>query len=249
MAYGDGGFFFTQPVGNGYSGLGALHYNSPDYSRGYATDFPPASSCLRNYDTCTAGDVRMEVQQVEAALVNLNRMKDDKAREIAAYATARRGRRLADAQRQYANIVAAINDRKRGLEFLQQLGALKRAAQAAYREGVASATTPTLQFTPNVVSMTRFVVPDQSGSDALPDLTMVDPLGPGPMPTLSAEQAEEMGLLAPDGAELVETVSADIEEPEGLMGFFRQNMLISAAAISAVAFFGYRFAKRRGMFA
>ena len=30
MAYGDGGFFFTQPVGNGYSGLGSMRLATRD---------------------------------------------------------------------------------------------------------------------------------------------------------------------------------------------------------------------------
>ena len=145
MAYGDGGFFFTQPVGNGYSGLGSM----------------------------------------QASRDNL------------------------------------------------------------FAKGLGPGSSPLIA---PVISMTRVLPSGQSSSD-LPDLTMIDPMGPGPMPMLSAEQAAEMGLLAPDEDVMYETVSAETEEPEGLMGFFQKNMLVSAAVIGAVAFFGYRYAKRQGMIA
>jgi len=143
MAYGDGGFFFTQPVGNGYSGLGSMHLATRDNM--YAKGLGPGSALS----------------------------------------------------------VAPIISLKRVLP--------------------AEESAPTLD-------------------------PMMGPL-PLPMPTLSPEQVEDMGLMALDDADLVETVSADVEEPKGLMGFFQQNMLVSAAIIGAVGFFGYRYAKRQGMIA
>ena len=97
-----------------------------------------------------------------------------------------------------------------------------------------------------VISMRRVLPAEEQSA---PSLDPMMGLPAFPMPMLSPEQADDMGLLAPDSADLVETVSADVEEPEGLMGFFQQNMLVSAAIIGAVGFFGYRYAKRQGMIA
>jgi len=134
MAYGDGGFFFTQPVGNGYSGLGALGSTAP------------------------------------------------------------------------FSIAPAIH----------------------------AGASP--------VRSIRRVVP----SDEPPTFGPSGSLSP--MPMLTAEEAQTIGLMSPEGSDdFIETTSA--EGTGGVMDYFRQNMLVSAAIIGAIGFFGYRYAKKQGMIA
>ncbi len=134
MAYGDGGFFFTQPVGNGYSGLGALGSTAP------------------------------------------------------------------------------------------------------------FSIAPAIQAGDSPVRSIRRVVP----SDEAPTF---GPSGSSsPMPMLTLQEAETVGLMSPDASDaLMETSSS--EDSGGVMDYFRQNMLVSAALIGAISFFGYRFAKKQGMIA
>ena len=208
MAYGDGGFFFTQPVGNGYSGLGAF---STSMVRGASPGIRSSSIssyCLSDGAVCTSAELKAEMDRIAAIWS---------------------ARGLTMAQR-------------RASPWWPTFTALRR----KYYQLTTVPTLPPL-IAP-VISMTR-VVPSEQSSPDLPDLSMMQPLGPGPMPMLSAEQAAEMGLVAPDEDVMFETVSAETEEPEGLMGLLRQNMLVSAAVIGAVAFFGFRFAKRQGMIA
>jgi len=84
MAYGDGGFFFTQPVGNGYSGLGSfgaasapatpstVSLRAPTMSvrtRGgmsLATRGAVTSPCLRAGASCTIADIDAEMARISA---------------------------------------------------------------------------------------------------------------------------------------------------------------------------------------
>jgi hypothetical protein len=87
MAYGDGSFFFTQPVGNGYSGLGSFgpQLSSPVRGRKAPVLAPPAfakfqgsdstsgssaaavsSYCLEPGASCTLAEIDAELARVSA---------------------------------------------------------------------------------------------------------------------------------------------------------------------------------------
>ena len=70
MAYGDGSFFFTQPVGNGYSGLGSFQ---PRVKTGGRSLSPASrmgnqvsSHCLVAGASCTLAEVEAELARVAA---------------------------------------------------------------------------------------------------------------------------------------------------------------------------------------
>lgn len=68
MAYGDGGFFFTQPVGNGYSGLGAFGASGATAPKLASTTSGIGSAidsyCLKADAVCTAEELQAEMARI-----------------------------------------------------------------------------------------------------------------------------------------------------------------------------------------
>lgn len=236
MAYGDGGFFFTQPVGNGYGSLDALAYGDPRYAQGYQTSYPPANSCLRRPDDCSAQEVRQEIKQVEASLESLYTKK--------ALAMAN------DQQRLTANYTKAIGDRRRGLAFLQELLALRMAYARGARQGrraSESRSTP-LQFRGQagmVYASGASGASGAAGAAASNDLfgqgaegLYPDDIRYGPYVAPAPTETQE--YTTADVADLEESVSL-LDDP---VGWMRANPLLTAG-IGAAAFFGFREWKRR----
>lgn len=236
MAYGDGGFFFTQPVGNGYGSLDALAYGDPRYAQGYQTSYPPANSCLRRPDDCSAQEVRQEIKQVEASLESLYTKK--------ALAMAN------DQQRLTANYTKAIGDRRRGLAFLQELLALRMAYARGARQGrraSESRSTP-LRFRGQagmVYASGASGASGAAGAAASNDLfgqgaegLYPDDIRYGPYVAPAPTETQE--YTTADVADLEESVSL-LDDP---VGWVRANPLLTAG-IGAAAFFGFREWKRR----
>ena len=236
MAYGDGGFFFTQPVGNGYGSLDALAYGDPRYAQGYQTSYPPANSCLRRPDDCSAQEVRQEIKQVEASLESLYTKK--------ALAMAN------DQQRLTANYTKAIGDRRRGLAFLQELLALRMAYARGARQGrraSESRSTP-LQFRGQAGMVYASGASGASGAAGAGDSN--DLFGQGAEglypddirygPYVAPAPTETQEYTTADVADLEESVSL-LDDP---VGWMRANPLLTAG-IGAAAFFGFREWKRR----
>jgi hypothetical protein len=239
MAYGDGGFFFTQPVGNGYGGLDALAYGDPRYAQGYQTSYPPTNSCLRRPDDCSAQEVRQEIKQVEASLESLYTKKS--------LAMARGQGRLS------ASYADAIQDRRRGLAFLRELLALRMAYARGARQGrraSESRSTP-LRFRGQagmVYASGASGASGAAGAAASNDLfgqgaegLYPDDIRYGPYVAPAPTETQE--YTTADMADLEESVSL-LDDP---VGWVRANPLLTAG-IGAAAFFGFRVWKRRRTF-
>ena len=221
MAYGDGSFFFTQPVGNGYSGLGSFGAASTNPT-GVRLNVaqPRVKMAGSGFSPSTASGAGNQVSShclVAGASCTLAEVEAELAR-VSAISTGVRG--VARSRRQ----------------TLMGLNRLRNALLAAMATGTSTTTEDTTTMGP--------VVTDES-TDGGYDTWSVVPEG-----DLSAGQSP-MDIFVPElppEAYSQQEVSLDIEpESSGIMGWVQDNMLLSAAIAGTVGFFGYRYAKKQGM--
>jgi len=216
MSYGDGGFFFTQPVGNGYSGLGA--FGAPMVQGPSAGLRPSAviSYCLADGAVCTREELTAEMDRIMAIWSS-------------------RGMSAAE---------------RRASPWWPTFTALRRKYHQMGTTPSGTGLTTETQFQSSTAS-TAAVADGSSGVVTYPDterdLEYWASQGGviSPMPALSPEQAEEMGLMPPDAGM---TVSSDMEEPEGIMGWVQSNRLLAAGIAAGAGYALYRYGKQRGMF-
>jgi len=218
MAYGDGSFFFTQPVGNGYSGLGSFGAASTNPT-GVRLNVaqPRVKMAGSGFSPSTASRAGNQVSShclVAGASCTLAEVEAELARVSAIRTGVRSG---------------VARSRRQTLMGLNRLRNALLAAMAAGTEGTTTMGPVVTDESTDGGYDTWSVLPEE-------DLSA----GQSPMDIFMPE-------LPPEAYQQQE-VSLDIEpESAGIMGWVQDNMLLSAAIAGTVGFFGYRYAKKQGM--
>lgn len=225
MAYGDGGFFFTQPVGNGYSGLGAFGASMVKGATPGMRSSSISSYCLSDGAVCTSAELKAEMDRI-AAIWSARGLTMAQRRASPWWPTFTALRR-----KYYQLTTVPTLPSGTGLMTGAQFQPSTASTSASSDTSSEVATDPGTEYDLEYWA-------SQSGSGGGGVSTM-------PMPMLSAEQVEEMGLMVPDD---VMTVSSDMEESEGIMGWIQSNPLLAAGLAAGAGYAVYRYAKQRGMF-
>ena len=225
MAYGDGGFFFTQPVGNGYSGLGAFGASMVKGPTASVRSSSVSSYCLADGAVCTREELKAEMDRITA--IWSSRGMSAAARRASPWWPTFTALRRKYYQISTVPTLPSGTGLMTGTQFQPST-----ASTAASSDGSSEVVTdPGTEYDLEYWA-------SQSGSGGGGVSTM-------PMPMLSPEQVEEMGLMAPDE---VMTVSSDMEESEGIMGWIQSNRLLAAGLAAGAGYALYRYGKQRGMF-
>lgn len=232
MAYGDGGFFFTQPVGNGYSGVGAL-YGAARTSFSPMQGFPGGSS---------AGSSPGAGATLQRAVPPQMRVQ-----------SAARGRPVT------SRFPCAVPGSACTVEQIQ--AEMARIAAIWARQGVTDQTSHRLwptysQLDANLQQLLAASASETpaeepytppNGSYLTEGSTYVDPstytsyVDPSyPMPMLDSSEV-------PGGPATDYQIVSSVEEPEGFGGWVAAHPYLSAGIAATASFFAWRELQKRGI--